>query len=120
MPPPPPPPPNSPHARGSQPTSPADLTQSQRYVVRAGQITDELTELYSQLAVLKGSELRTRHATLQSTLADPKMNITTAREQASIAVQHYTVETMKITGEIDGLKLALEHCDRVLRYMNNG
>ena len=96
------------------------LTQSQtiinQYVTRAGQITEQLTDLYTQLAFDKGSELRVRKETFEQAIH--QANITTAREEAHMASVPYQIEILKTQGEIDGLILALQHCDRVINHWN--
>jgi len=108
-----PPHPASPSVPSSTGLSPSHSARNQ-WVTRAAEITDQLSELMAQLAVLKGSELRQRWETINGAL--PNSNITTARELASGAVMNFTVEMIKLQGEIDTLTLALQHCDRVLTH----
>lgn len=84
------------------------------HVERAGAITQQLIELYSQLAFDKGCELRVRVETFQQAINTN--NVTTAREEASAAASRHTIETIRTQGEIDGLLLALQHCDRVINH----
>lgn len=110
----------------SQPLHPSvgpdtpSLTESQlhgnRIVVRAGQIVQELNSKITELGFLKGAELRVRYDTMHNLLADQSVNITTARERASEAVASYTIDIIKLQGEIDCLQMALTHCDRLLTH----
>lgn len=89
-------------------------------VIRAGQIVQELTEKITEFSFLKGAELRARYDTLANLMNDQTVNITTARERASEAVASYTIDLIKLQGEIDCLQMALAHCDRVLHYYHPG
>lgn len=96
------------------------LTQSQvvknQHIQRAGKITDELIELYAELGLLEGLKLRTRWDTLQTQLVDKNNNITKAREMADESAGSYHVDIIKLRSEIDGHLLALQHCDRIIKY----
>lgn len=85
-------------------------------VVRAGQIVQELNEKITEFNFLKGVELRARYDTMHNLLSDQSVNITTARERASEAVASYTIDIIKLQGEIDCLQMALAHCDRILTH----
>lgn len=87
-----------------------------KYLIRAGEITDKLIDLYTQLAFDKGSELRVRMETFENVMADPSKNITTARELATASARPFTIKCIETQGEIDGLILALQHCDRVINH----
>lgn len=107
--------PESPPARVSETTG---LSRSQAHrnavVERANYLIDEIAEHQAQLTVLRGSELRGKWQHFQSLIQTT--NVTTAREQANAAVQNYTLEIMKLEGELATLKLALDHCDRMLTH----
>jgi hypothetical protein len=89
-------------------------------VIRAGQIVQELTDKITEFSFLKGAELRARYDTMHTLSQDPSINITTARERASESVASYTIDIIKLQGEIDCLQMALAHCDRVLHYYHPG
>lgn len=89
-------------------------------VIHAGQIVQELKDKITELGFLKGAELRARYDVMHSLSQDHTVNITTARERASESVASYTIDIIKLQGEIDCLQMALAHCDRILAHYTPG
>jgi len=113
-----------PHADPShatdRPISPTPLTQSQAQrnaiVQRAGEVTNKLAEVLTDLSFVKEAEVRARTETTRNLLADQSLNVTTVRERANDAAMEFTLQAIKLQGEADALRLALSHYDRILNH----
>jgi hypothetical protein len=85
-------------------------------VDRAGAITNQLSEVLTDLSFVKEAEVRARLDTTRNLLADQTLNISTIRERANDAASDFTMQAIKLQGEADALKLALQHYDRMLAH----
>lgn len=85
-------------------------------MTKAGNVTNELVEVLTDLSFVKEAEVRARMDTTTNLLADQTLNISTVRERANEAAVHFTTQAIKLQGQADALKLALQHYDRMLTH----
>lgn len=85
---------------------------------RYNTVARELSGLYRERGDLLGATLRARNAAYQQATIEGA-GVTNARHAADMAGEHYTIESMKIDGDISACEIELRYLDRYLEYVGS-
>jgi hypothetical protein len=93
----------------------ADLPAS---LVRYQQLTTELSDKYVIQGDLAGDIHEAKVAAYHQSISQGD-NVTTARHHADVAAKSWSVEHMKIQGEIDASLVELRYLDQLIAWENH-
>jgi hypothetical protein len=80
-----------------------------------GLLTEDLAGLLQEKASVDAAIITTRAATFTDLLYQGQA-ITTIKEQVSASVAHFASESVKLSGQIEALRVQLHHLDQRLQY----